>query len=109
LPPLPGGGGPIDGQVQQVAEPTGATPAATAADTPEGRWDLACQKMQKLGVSRFWVEGEPGQKVRFRCLIPLAGEGAVAQQFEAEGPDLPSAAESAVKRVALWRAAHPSP
>jgi hypothetical protein len=60
--------------------------------------------MTALGVSRYGIEGEPNGRVRFHCVIPLAGRRAVAQQFEAEGDDEMQAAEVALRRVALWRA-----
>ena len=59
--------------------------------------------MTELGVGRFWVEGEPGGTVRFRCVIPLGGTTAIGQQFEAEGTDAIQAADAALRRVALWR------
>jgi hypothetical protein len=65
--------------------------------------------LTELGVTRFWVEGEPGGSVRFRCTIPVAGERAVAQQFEAEGDDPLQAADTVLRRVALWRAARGTP
>jgi hypothetical protein len=65
--------------------------------------------MQALGVSRFTIEGQPGGRVLFSCLIPLAGRQAVAQRFEAEGADALQAARAALRRVALWRAAQPQP
>ena len=51
--------------------------------------------MQALGVSRFTIEGQPGGRVVFSCLIPLAGRQAVAQRFEAEGKDAFQAARAA--------------
>jgi hypothetical protein len=65
--------------------------------------------MRALGVARYGIEGEPGGKVRFHCLIPLAGRRAVGQQFEAEGNDEIQAAQAALKRVALWRATEGEP
>jgi hypothetical protein len=68
--------------------------------------------MQALGVSRFTIEGQPGGPVVFSCLIPLVpGRQAVAQRFEAEGPDVFHAAQAALRRIALWRATQvpPSP
>jgi len=44
--------------------------------------------MQTLGVSRFMIEAEPGGRVVFSCLIPLAARQAIAQRFEAEGDDM---------------------
>jgi hypothetical protein len=63
--------------------------------------------MRELGVARYGLEGEPGGRVRFHCLIPLAGRRAVAQQFEAEADDEIEAAQTALRRVALWRATEP--
>jgi hypothetical protein len=60
--------------------------------------------MRDLGVRFYWVEGEPDGPVRFRCVIPVAGKAAVAQHFEAEADDVFQAAETALRRVALWRA-----
>jgi hypothetical protein len=61
--------------------------------------------MRALGVSRYGIEGEPGGRTRFYCIIPLAGRRAVGQQFEAEGDDELEAARTALRRVVLWRAA----
>jgi hypothetical protein len=63
--------------------------------------------MRELGVARYGIEGEPGGRVQFYCLIPLAGRRAVGQQFEAEGDDEIEAAQTALRRVALWRATAP--
>jgi hypothetical protein len=60
--------------------------------------------MKELGITRYWLEGEPDGLVQFRCVIPLAGQRAVGQQFEAEGADELQAADAALRRVALWRA-----
>jgi hypothetical protein len=73
-------------------------------------WAVLQRKMQTLGVSRFTIDGDPGGRVVFSCLIPLAGRQAVTQRFEAEGDDLVGAAQAALRRVALWRATQaPSP
>jgi hypothetical protein len=66
------------------------------------------RKMQTLGVTRFTIDGDPGGRVVFSCLIPLAGRQAVSQRFEAEGDDVVGAAQAALRRVALWRATQPS-
>jgi hypothetical protein len=60
--------------------------------------------MRALGVAHYEFEGEPGGRVRFRCVIPLAGRHAVGQQFEAEGDDEIEAAQMALRRITLWRA-----
>jgi hypothetical protein len=82
---------------------SGAPPA------PTGDWTEVRRKMRELGVARYGIEGEPGGKVRFHCLIPLAGRRAVGQQFEAEGNDEIQAAQAALRRVALWRATEGEP
>ena len=60
--------------------------------------------MADLGVERYWVEGDFGGAVRFRCLVPVVGDQVVSQHFEAEADDLPTAARLALRRIALWRA-----
>ncbi len=72
-------------------------------------WAAIRQGMTTRNVSKFWIEGEPGGAVRFRCVVPLAGRGAVAQQFEAEADDVLVAAEAALRRIDLWRATESSP
>ena len=79
---------------------------APASDAPATWGDLR-RRMKEMGVSRYWVEGEPGGQARFRCVIPVAGARAVAQHFEAEGDDDLQAADAALRRVALWRATEP--
>ncbi|WP_152052280.1 hypothetical protein [Tautonia marina] len=65
--------------------------------------------MEDLGVGRFWVEGEFGGPVIFRCVVPMIGDRAVSQHFEAEGDDLISAARVTLRRIALWRATEATP
>ncbi len=68
-------------------------------------WVTLRRKMQSLGVIRYTLEGEPGGRVVFWCLIPLAGRQAVSQRFEGEGEDESHAAQAAIRRITLWRAA----
>lgn len=86
----------------------GTTPTPTLEPSPAPAsatgWAEIRRKMSALGVSRYRIEGEPGGRVRFSCIIPLAGRRAVAQHFEAEGDDELQAAETALRRVDLWRA-----
>jgi hypothetical protein len=67
-------------------------------------WVVLERKMQTLGVSRYVIEAEPGGRVVFSCLIPLAGRQAIAQRFEAEGDDIVQATHAALRRIGLWRA-----
>lgn len=87
--------------------PAGTPPAAAA--TPGGEWAEIRRKLDSAGVTRYTIEGEPGGRVVFACLIPLAGKQAVSQRFEAEGEDEFEAAQSALKRINLWRASHAAP
>ena len=70
-----------------------------------GDWAILRRKMQSLGVTHYTIDGQPGRRVVFSCLIPLAGRQAVSQRFEAEGDDDFQAAQAAMRRIALWRAA----
>jgi hypothetical protein len=71
-------------------------------------WVILERKMQSLGVSQYTMKGEPGGRVVFSCMIPLAGRQAVTQQFESEGDDLVAAARATLRRISLWRATQPS-
>jgi len=92
--------------------PSSSTPLHTSAPKSiaggSDNWAILERKMQTLGVSRYTMDGEPGGRVVFSCLIPLAGRQAVAQRFEAEGDDLVHAAQAALLRITLWRATQPS-
>ena len=89
-----------------------STPPPTSAPKSiaggSDNWAILERKMQSLGVSRYTMDGEPGSRVVFSCLIPLAGRQAVSQRFEAEGDDMVHAAQAALRRIALWRATQPS-
>jgi hypothetical protein len=91
------------------SQPNAAADSAVAAaglsqtGAPES-WAVMRKKLREAGVSRYWIEGEPGGAVRLRCLIPLAGQRAVGQQFEADGATETQAAESVLRRIVLWKA-----
>ena len=91
--------------------PPKVDPAVVPTSTPSDArdWSEIRRRMKELGVTRYEVEGETSGRSRFRCLIPLAGRRAVGQQFEGEGDDDFQAAESALRRVALWRATEQTP
>lgn len=94
--------------------PVPSSPSPSPAQPAPGRagdedWAALARKMQALGISRFTIEGQPGGRAVFSCLIPLAGRQAVTQRFEADGEDALQAARAALRRVALWRAAQPTP
>jgi hypothetical protein len=88
--------------------PSPPSSRSASAPKPAGdggdEWAVLERKMQTLGVSRFMIEAEPGGRVVFSCLIPLAGRQAVAQRFEAEGDDIVQAAHAGLRRIGLWRA-----
>jgi hypothetical protein len=107
LPRPAGRPGQVDPAVAQASLPSTPTrpePESGAATAANEVWADLRRRMRELGVSRYWVEGEPDGPARFRCVIPLAGRRAVGQQFEAEGDDDLQAADAALRRVALWRA-----
>jgi hypothetical protein len=120
--PSPVAAAPVDPDVNLAALPQDSGPPrletpvdpvpAPSVRVPDD-WAAMRQKMRALGVARYGIEGEPGGRVRFHCVIPLAGRRAVAQQFEADGADEIEAVQTALRRVALWRAtehpASPSP
>jgi hypothetical protein len=86
---------------------TPSDPAVEPASRQVGSaqdWGNLRRRMKELGITRYEIEGDPSGRSRFRCLIPLAGRRAVGQQFEGEGDDDFQAADSALRRVALWRA-----
>ncbi len=117
-PPSPIAAAPVDPDVNlaALAQDTGPPRLETPPDpapAPGVRvpddWAAVRRKMRALGVARYGIEGEPDGRVRFHCVIPLAGRRAVGQQFEAEGDDVIEAAQTALRRVALWRATeHPA-
>jgi hypothetical protein len=88
--------------------PTAADPAVAAAGLSRAggsdSWGEMREKLREAGVSRYWIEGEIGGGVRLRCLIPLAGQRAVGQQFEADGDSESQAAENVLRRIVLWKA-----
>ena len=111
-PAPPPSSSPVDPNVTLAAmsteSPRAPSPLPSPA-IPEGArgaddWGTIRRKLHALGVARYGIEGEPNGRVRFHCVIPLAGRRAVGQQFEAEGADEIEAAQTALRRVALWRA-----
>jgi hypothetical protein len=93
---------PVSGSPSPSSSRSSSTPKSVGDGGDE--WAALERKMQTLGVSRFMIEAEPGGRVVFSCLIPLAGRQAVAQRFEAEGDDIVQAAHAALRRIGLWRA-----
>jgi hypothetical protein len=94
----------------QLPSPASLPPSSTPKPVVNGSddWAVIERKMQSLGVSRYTIDGEPGVRVMFSCLIPLAGRQAIMQRFEAEGDDVVEAAQATLRRITLWRAAQPS-
>lgn len=84
-------------------------PSPKSSASGNDTWSVLERKMQSLGVVRYTMDGEPGGRVVFSCLIPLAGRQAITQRFEAEGDDIIHAVQAALRRITLWRATQPSP
>lgn len=93
-----------DSSASTASTPANNTTTIAAATRVLSDWNEVRQKMRALGVSRYGIDGEPGGRVRFHCIIPLAGKRAVSQHFEAEGDDELQAAAATLRRVTLWRA-----
>jgi hypothetical protein len=89
--------------------PHSSSPAPKSMRNVGDDWILLQQKLQALNVSRFTIEGEPGGRILFSCLIPLAGRQAVTQRFEADGDDVIQAMQATLRRIALWRATQLQP
>lgn len=87
------------------AEPPPLTSSSPAGSPNPGGWPALRMRMKNLGVTRYWVEGTPGGTVTFRCVAHPDGPDSADRQFEAEADDESQAAESALRRVAVWRAA----
>jgi hypothetical protein len=105
--PAPAAAAAAPGPAPAAANPDpGVKRAGGGADggTTSGDWAALRLRLVEQGVTRYGVEGSPGGAVRFWSLIPLAGQRAVGQQFEAEGDDEFQAAEAVLKRILLWRA-----
>jgi hypothetical protein len=85
-------------------------PASAGPDTdPPSDWTDLRRRLTEAGVSRYWIESSaPSGPARFRAVVPLAGETAVGQVFEAEAADEPAAAELVLRRIALWHVARES-
>ena len=108
-----------DTKIEEV--PPSEPPAKPSADAPKAEaaahtnddstipvaptnWSEVRRTLKSLGVTRYGTEGDTAGRVRFHCIIPLAGRKAVGQHFEAEGEDELEAAQSAIRRIGLWRA-----
>jgi len=105
---LPGRVGLVGASEPDQAGPT-TTDGGGGGDRGSGDWTALQDQMEDLGVGRFWVEGQAGGPVVFRCLVPVVGDRVVSQHFEAEGDDLVSASRTALRRIALWRATEATP
>lgn len=95
-----------DAKINDVppAEPSAGASDGAAIPVSPTSWSEVRQTLKSLGVTRYGTEGNTAGRVRFYCLIPLAGRKAVGQHFEAEGDDELEAAQATIRRIGLWRA-----
>lgn len=93
----------VKASTQGAVPPATDQPESLAAGASANDWNALRARMKTLGVRRYTIEGDPQGKVRFVCSIPVAGERAVSQQFEAEANSELEAARAALKRVELWK------
>jgi hypothetical protein len=101
---------PVDSPIPTSSLPPSSPSQVSNSKAPVSStdsWAILERKMQSFGVARYSMDGEPGGRVVFSCLIPLAGRQAISQRFEAEGDDIIHAAEATLRRIALWRASQP--
>jgi hypothetical protein len=76
-PPAPLGPG-LDAAVSPTSnKPASATATATEPAADQGDWAEIRRGLKAAGVSRYGMEGEPGGRVRFQCVIPVVGRRAV--------------------------------
>jgi len=80
--------------------------ATVSSQSGANDWAILWEELQAQGVTRFKAESDANQRVTFSCLIPIAGRQAVSQQFEANDISLLKAAQTTLKRILLWKAAH---
>ena len=97
---------PISSPASSIKNGTNMTANSSGSSSD---WASLRRKMQSLGVTSYTIEGEPGGRVVFWCLIPLAGRQAVSQRFEGEGDDESQAAQAAIRRITLWQATRSAP
>lgn len=104
VPPADSAAKPTETTAAPSSESPAATPDETAIPVSPTSWPEVRRTLKSLGVTRYGTEGDTSGRVRFYCLIPLAGRKAVGQYFEAEGDDELEAAQAAMRRIGLWRA-----
>ena len=103
--PLPSG---ISSNEVDQSLPTHDFPRPKLTKASDVSWALLESKMRAMGVTRFRVEGEPNRNIKCTCLIPLPGQQAISQWFEADAEDLGQAIRNLLFRIALWRATQKS-
>lgn len=106
-PPAPPSSPPLSRTESASASSSASVPPPKSGLYGSDDWAVLERRMQSLGVWRFTIDGEPGGRVVFSCLIPVAGRQAVAQRFEADGDDVVQAAQAALRRIVLWQRTHP--
>jgi hypothetical protein len=76
---------------------------STNEQARDERWERIRHRMKSLGVAKYWIEGNPDGKTCFRCVISGGSEGQELA-FESTGRNELDAAESALRRVGIWKA-----
>lgn len=74
----------------------------------DASWALLESRMRAMGVTRFRIEGTPTRHIRCTCLIPLPGQQAISQWFEAAAGDISQTTRDVLCHMALWRASQMS-
>ena len=74
---------------------------SSSALNSQNQWSKLRQKLQELGVAQYTINGSSGGGVIFVCVIPLMGQQAISERFEAYGDDEFLAVQIAIRRIIL--------
>ena len=66
-------------------------------------WKAIESQMNRLGITRYTIEGNAKGRVIVHCEIAEPGHSDVSRRFESEGADMIQAARAVMKRVSLWK------
>lgn len=76
---------------------------STAQESFADDWKTIESQMNRLGITRYTIEGNAKGRVIVRCEIAELGHPDVSRRFESEGADMIQAARAVMKRVSLWK------
>ena len=80
------------------------SPRPMLTKSSDASWALLESRMRAMGVTRFRIEGAPTRHIRCTCLIPVPGQQAISQWFEAAAGDMSQTTRDVLCHMALRRA-----